>query len=307
MPRTVGKTESAKLKLRLLEKVAESKELLRRRHPESVAYFEKMGVEPGKIREHAARVAATGALASALLLVGPLTSKAVSSPLSYVAEATTGNLEDTLSKQLALILPSSVTPLTPAQETAVNKAVSGIWGIKATAVLEGNRLNQSYGLIGAEQHLPRYPGDNIYNHNEYQNEGITPGLGAWGYFAPSADRMTTDLTLKEKYYVAVQTLYLPDWETRLPYLREWYKYRKVLVVNPVNGKTIVCDVADSGPSSFTGKQFGGSPEVMAYLHLNVGMQKGPVVLFFVDDPAGEIPLGPVEYNVITGPARLSQK
>ncbi len=66
------------------------------------------------------------------------------------------------------------------------------------------------------------------------------------------------------------------------YLREWYKYRKVLVVNPDNGKTIVAVIADAGPAAFTGKHFGGSPEVMAYLGFNVGMQKGPVVLFFVD-------------------------
>ena len=96
----------------------------------------------------------------------------------------------------------------------------------------------------------------------------------------SKDELTNDLILKEKYYVAVQTLYLPDWEKRLSYLRDWYKYRKVLVVNPVNGKTVVADVADSGPADWTGKQFGGSPEAMAYLGLNVGMQKGPVIVFF---------------------------
>lgn len=110
----------------------------------------------------------------------------------------------------------------------------------------------------------------------------------------------------EKWYVAVQTLYLPDWQSRLNYLRDWYKYRKVLVVNPVNGKTVVADVADSGPAQFTGKHYGGSPEVMAYLGLNVHMQKGPVILFFVDDPNNEIPLGPVEYNVTTGTPQVAK-
>lgn len=303
MPRTLGKLDTSKLKLRLLEKVSESKDLLRRKHPESLPLFEKIGFEPEKIREHAARLAATGALASALLMVSPITAKVGSSPLAYIAQASTDELREALQKKLALILPSEVGPLTAAQETAVRNAVSGVWGIKASATLDGNKLNQSYGFIGAEQHLPRYPGDSIYDHSEYQNAGITPGLGAWGYFTNSKDQMTQDLILKEKYYVAVQTLYLPDWEKRLTYLRDWYKYRKVLVINPQNGKTIVADVADSGPANFTGKQYGGSPEVMAYLGLNVGMQKGAVILFFVDDPVNEIPLGPVEYNVITGPAR----
>jgi hypothetical protein len=102
-------------------------------------------------------------------------------------------------------------------------------------------------------------------------------------------------------------LYLPDWQTRLNYLRDWYKYRKVLVINPANGTTVVADVADSGPADFTGKQFGGSPEVMAHLGLNTGPQKGAVVLFFVNDPNNEIPLGPVEYNVRTGTPQIAGK
>jgi len=61
-------------------------------------------------------------------------------------------------------------------------------------------------------------------------------------------------------------------------------------------RSVAAVVADAGPANWTGKHYGGSPEVMAYLGLNVGMQKGAVVLFFVDDANNEIPLGPVEYN-----------
>jgi len=121
-----------------------------------------------------------------------------------------------------------------------------------------------------------------------------------GIFRPKPGPNNRGLREKEKWYVAVQTLYLPDWNTRTAYLSQWYKYRKVLVVNTQNGKTVVADVADAGPANFTGKQYGGSPEIMAYLGLNMHMQKGPVVLFFVNDPNGEIPLGPVEYNVKVG-------
>jgi hypothetical protein len=110
---------------------------------------------------------------------------------------------------------------------------------------------------------------------------------------------------QEKYYVAVQTLYLPDWNTRLAYLRDWYKYRKVVLVNPKNGKVIVAVVADSGPGASTGKHFGGSPEVMEYLHMFDGKQRSGVVLFFVDDPDDKIPLGPLEQNLERGPALLT--
>ena len=214
-------------------------------------------------------------------------------------------LSQELKEKLSALLPLTVEKLSSDQENTLSELFRAIFGIDARAQLDGNRLNHSYGYIGAEQHLPRYPGDTIYQHDAIQQAGITPGRGAWGYFVPSKNQLTDDLVQKEKYYVAVQTMYLPDWNTRMPQLRDWYKYRKVLVVNPRSGKAIVAVVADAGPAKFTGKQFGGSPEVMDYLESKDGSQKGAVVLFFVNDPDNNVPLGPLEYNVERGGAPLA--
>ncbi len=290
----------ASLQKALQRKALSSQKLLKQRHPQAVHFLESKGIQPGKIREHAAKMLTSGALASVLMLGAPIAGKALPAAIDAKFSSTTaGQLQLTFVDGLNALLPKTVGPLTKEQEDAASKLIKDIWGIHAKAELDGNKLNQSYGFIGAEQHLPRFPGDSVSQHDQYQQSGVTPGKGAWGYFAYTQSQLTDDLIQKEKYYVAVQTLYLPDWEKRLAYLIDWYKYRKVLVVNPVNGKTIVADVADSGPASWTGKHFGGSPEVMAYLGLNVGMQKGPVILFFVDDPENEIPLGPVEYNKLT--------
>jgi hypothetical protein len=145
----------------------------------------------------------------------------------------------------------------------------------------------------------RYPGDTMHTHPavEKDDEGMAPGKGAWGYFARSKEELTPDLIETEKWYAVVQTLYLPDWNTRTRYLRDWYKYRKVLIVNTDNGNAVVAAIADSGPAAWTGKHFGGSPEVMNYLG-GPRYKKGPVVLFFVDDPEHKIPLGPVDYNSV---------
>ncbi|OGG11549.1 hypothetical protein A2Z00_04900 [Candidatus Gottesmanbacteria bacterium RBG_13_45_10] len=275
-------------------------------HPKAVSWLEQAGVTPGNIRHHAARLATTGAIAGALLLANPLMTK-VSSSSNKLAHAPVAKLHDLLAANIKALLPNVVRPLRPDEENAISKLITTIWGIKAGATLDGEHLNTSYGYIGAEQHLPRFPGDTVEAHDAYQVSGITPGKGAWGYFANSSDALTQDLIQKEKYYVAVQTLYLPDWQQRLSYLRDWYKYRKVVLVNPANGKTIVAVVADAGPANWTGKQFGGSPEVMAYLKLQDGAQKGAVVLFFVDDKGNEIPLGPVEYNRAEGQAPIAEK
>jgi hypothetical protein len=267
-------------------------EKLTRRHPHVTAWFEKRGFHPKHIRHHAARLASASALAGAMFLSNPLAShlSTRTTQMTYAPH----QLQDVFGANLRSLLPSSVRPLTAEEELAIEKLVRVTWGINARATLEHEHLNTTYGYLGAEQHLPRYPGDIMEPTDALQASGITPGRGAWGYFAPTQADMTPELYEKEKYYVAVQTLYLHDWETRLPYLRDWYKHRKVIVMNPKNGKMIAAVIADAGPAKWTGKSFGGSPEVMHYLESKDGKQKGPVVIFFADDPDNKIPLGPID-------------
>lgn len=249
---------------------------------------------------HVKRLLASGAIAGSLLIapVQPIAPKAALPEPSQSALVSTFDRHHALSARLKEVLPPTVAPLDEDRETQISTILHQIFGIHASADLEGNKLNTSYGLIGAEQNLMRYPGDNVPN--------MAPGRGAWGYFAYSKSQLTPEDIEREKYYVAVQTLYLPDWNTRLAYLRDWYKYRKVAVVNPKNGKIVIAVVADSGPAWWTGKSFGGSPEVMDYLQMKDGKQKGPVILFFVDDPNNSVPLGPLEQNLEKGPSLLSK-
>lgn len=258
-----------------LRNIASERKLLES-HATAREFFKKVGLRPGKIRSDAARLLTSGALAGTLLLsVPPPVPVTPASPTRQTANIKT------------LVPEIGQWQLTPGQETAISQQLKDNFGITATAVLDGNRLPTDFGRMGAEQHLPRYPGDTAVAHDNYIDKGITPGLGGWGY--------VTDFNV-EKYYVAIPVMYLPDWRDRLPYYIKWYKYRKVVVVNPANGRVEICAVADAGPAAFTGKHFGGSPEVMADLGINYGMQNHPVVMLFLDDPNNEVPLGPLEYN-----------
>jgi len=271
-----------------------------RKHPVAHQFLSSHGFRPGKIREHTAKLIASGALAGSLLMsTGPIINTGTTtSPNNNLANVSSSNLGTVLASHLREILPPVGSwQIDPDKEKKVAKELKNIYGVSATGELEGNRLAQIYGRMGAEQHLPRFPGDSVYAHGQLVEKGITPGRGAWGYFVPSQDQMSPELTQLEKYYVAVPTLYLPDWNTNQPYLKDWYKYRKVVVVNPANGKAIVADIADSGPADWTGKHFGGSPEVMEYLGINYGMQNHPVVLMFLDEKDSKVPVGPLEYNV----------
>lgn len=198
-------------------------------------------------------------------------------------------------------IPSEIRPLDLLEEKDIIGILSRNFGFNVTADIANIRLNRNYGLIGGEQHLYRYPGDNLYAHAttsvdfaKYGDAGIAPHLGAWGYFAPSKEEFSEVDKQRERYYLAVQTFLVPGYAENVQKYRDFFKFRKMLVVNPKTGQAVVAVISDAGPSDWTGKHLGGSPEVMDALGLAEGPRKGPVLYFFIDDPKNEVPLGPVK-------------
>lgn len=242
-----------------------------------------------------------GSMSGLVLLTNPLASAVVSdhtkveTPFVPIQERRSELITD-----LSYVLPPKVRELSEAQEKILEQTLTRHFNIPIAATLQGKRLNRTYGYIGAEQHLARYPGDTMSSHfenpddaNRYYSSGMAPGLGAWRYFAPSASEMTEKDSMREKYYIAVQTFLAPGFRDNVREYVDFFKYRKMLVVNPENGKSVVAVIGDAGPAAWTGKHLGGSPEVMYYLERVDGRAKGPVLYFFIDDPEDTIPLGPI--------------
>ena len=246
---------------------------------------------------------AVGSVGGVMLLTSPIAGYLPSGQANASSDIKVVHIDPitSLRADLGKVLPSDVQPLTTDQETQVGDILFRDFGMKVSAELSGIRLNRSYGYIGQEQHLARYPGDGMSSHFEsdreaqlYSTQGMAPGLGAWGYFASSRDTMTVKDALREKWYIAVPTFMAPGFADHTGEYISFFKFRKMLVVNTENGRAVVADIGDAGPATFTGKHLGGSPEVMQYLQRVDGMQKGPVLYFFVDDPDDTIPLGPVQ-------------
>jgi len=242
-----------------------------------------------------------GTLAGIFLLTSPIIPK-----IQTAFSANDAAINKVLDKKtfavydLKNVLPQDVRPLTQQEEKSVSEILSRSYGVNAVPELDGKRLNTTYGIIGQEQHLARYPGDNMLTHfdspteqERYWDYGMASGLGAWGYFTNSQGAMSEKDIQREKYYIAVQTFLVPGFNQNPKEYTDFFKYRKMLVVNPQNGKATVVVIGDAGPAQWTGKQLGGSPEVMTYLERYDGRQRGPVLYFFIDDPNDKIPLGPI--------------
>lgn len=246
---------------------------------------------------------ALGSLGGLLLLTAPTSQPLPAPQLAQSRDDILKGFDQNilLAQQLADNIPEKIRPLDPGEEAAIIETLSKNFGFQATAQLDDIRLNRNYGLIGGEQHLYRYPGDNLYAHADstldwakYGSAGIAPGLGAWGYFAPSKQEFNDLIKLREKYYLAIQTFLVPGYAENVTKYRDFFKFRKMLVVNPKTGQAVIAVIGDAGPAEWTGKHLGGSPEVMDVLGLAEGPRKGPVLYFFIDDPKDEIPLGPTK-------------
>jgi hypothetical protein len=297
------KTDDIYLPLKKLEKRSAK---IRRRlqdHPSAKKFFTKSSLIAHDLRQKSTQLLAGAGLTGTLLL----------SPVNLPTDATASAVKQTeknspsvnqqLSRSLQSLVPHTPTSLTPNQAKTIETEIKTLTGLNAKAVLENQQLNHQVGYIGYEQHLQRYPGDTIADHDDEQVAGIAPGLGAWGYFAPDKTHFTTTDYLQEKYYSVAQTLYLPNWNSNFAFLRDWYKHRKILIINPTNGQAVVTVLGDSGPAEWTGKQFGGSPETMKALDLHLGPRKGLVLFLFLDDPNNLVPLGPLTapYNLNNNP------
>lgn len=265
--------------------------------------WQKHGDSLNWLRQSSKQLVA-GSLASIILFTNPITAATQNLAQQFGQNnhevSQQSRTINQLVSDLKVSLPSEVEPLNPEQEQAIGKTLSEYFHMPVAAELDGKRLHRSYGVIGAEQHLTRYPGDTIESHFDtaeearYISSGMAPGRGAYGYFADSRESMTEQDKQREKYYIAVQTFLAPGWNEDVTGYYNFFKLRKMMVVNPENGKAIVVVIGDAGPAPFTGKHLGGSPEVMAHLERKDGGAKGPVLYFFINDPEDKVPLGPIE-------------
>ncbi len=156
-----------KLKLKQLE----AKRRFSEKYPHAEKFFQERGLEVGKLRQHSAKIIGAGALTGSLLLSQAGDVKNLPAPSEIVEkmkEQTKAQASELPQKllidSLSNILPEKRRALTRDEEKKIEQLFDNIVGVKTRATLEGEHLNTTFGLIGAEQHLRRYPGDSLSFH-----------------------------------------------------------------------------------------------------------------------------------------------
>lgn len=293
-----NKINTSKIIRQLSQKSQAARQNFKDSHGQAYHWLKTNNLDLKDLRSHSKKLLTSGAVAGTLLLSPPSSfdnlhhNSTVKQRLDKLNFQPSPYIQAKLASSLNFTDKQPFGHLVSSNQQQLETFLQQNYGIKASNQLEGNQLNHSLGIIGLEQHLKRFPGDSLNLHDEELQAGIAPGLGAWGYFTYSKDNFTSLDYLREKYYFAVQTMYLPNWTANHHQLTRWYQYRKMLAINPANGSMVVGVVADTGPADWTGKQFGGSPEIIQSLGLKQA-KKGKIILLFIDDPDNQVPLGPL--------------
>ena len=283
----------------LLDQYERVKHQFQKKYQKSYKWLETNFSTPQELSEFVKQVLATVTLAGQLAITQPVEAQVKRNIDALQQEQQKKLINDITAQEFEEIVQKMVSfvnmeagHLAQEDELYLEQQLTDILGFEVNFELEEKRLNHSIGIMGGEQHLKRHPTDTLSSHDAYLEAGIAPNRGAYGWFIEDGE-LTEKAVLMEKYYFAVQTLYLPDWNTNHQQLKPWYKFRKMIMINPAERLAVVGVVGDAGPAMWVKKQFGGSPEVIREGKVWSPATKGKVMLLFVNDPNDEVPLGPI--------------
>ncbi len=194
-------------------------------------------------------------------------------------------------EKLTEIMHTNATQVSPEELLYIEQQLSDLLGFSVTTELDGYRLQSNSGTIGAGQHLKRHPNDHLDQHSAVKEAGLSPYRSAYGWL--SSQSPVDELTeLREQFWVGVPVSASTNTFQDIQGTIQWFKYRKVLVINPSSQSFVVACIADrlvDTPS----RQFLGSPELIRSLNCWNPGSFGKVLIFFVEDESNQIPLGPV--------------
>ncbi len=182
-------------------------------------------------------------------------------------------------------------------ELYLEQQLSDILGFDVVAEYENHRPLFSTGIMKAVPHLKRSPTDTLLNHTNYHEAGINQSRSIFGWFGSGSD-LDPAIIAAEKYFITIPLYFDPAWQTDATELKNWYKFRKAIIINPANRVAVVCVIGDIGPNTITRKQFGGSPELIHEGKIWSPQAAGRVLLLFVDDKENSVPLGPIQFDTI---------
>lgn len=174
----------------------------------------------------------------------------------------------------------------------LEQQLSDIFGFEVTSKLDDHKLPFTLGTMAAAPHQRRYPKDKLGEHNRYPEAGMTQTRSSFGWML-EAGQLSATATKQEQYGLSLPLAYLPEWQQDYSQLKDWYRYRKMLVINPFELKAIIASVINIDLVSTLKYQFAGTPELIRAGFIWSPKASGRVLVFFINDEPDNIKVGPI--------------
>lgn len=216
---------------------------------------------------------------------------ATSKNIYLTTQITQEEQEDIRAKLMNLVMQPPG-QLDSESELYLEQQLGELLGFQVSSNLDGFSLLYNTGKIKSLPHVKTNPNDTISSH-EYPYAGLKSSRASYGWFLENGSVNEASQRI-EKYYCSLPLYYYPEWSEKSQQMKKWYKYRKMLIVNPFEGMAVVTAVATIGPAIPTRYQFGASPEAVIEGKLWSSQALGRVLVLFIDDPQNSVPLGPIK-------------
>ncbi len=167
----------------------------------------------------------------------------------------------------------------------LEQQVSDLLGFEITSSLDEQRLTHTFGKIQALEEFslqPHAQSDTIPAVRGAQVKKSRPTLG-WS-------KQPCEENAKQ-YLLANHLPLLEDWHHKYAHYKKWYKYRKLLLINPFNRIVVIGELASYTLPNPMQYHFGGSPDLIRASQAWSPEAQGNVCVFFIPDAAA-VKLGP---------------
>jgi hypothetical protein len=182
------------------------------------------------------------------------------------------------------------------EELYLTRQLSDLLGFEVSVDVDNHRLPVTLGTAAALPHLRRYPLDTLAAHESCLEAQLGKVRSAFGWFAPG-NELSSEAQRREQLMVSLPINFLPNWPTHYSELKQWYAWRKLCILNPIEQRAAIVCVGDIGPRNWLQHQFGVSPELNRWLRLWSPRSKGRAFVFFVSDVQQELELGLLDLRV----------
>ncbi|NCN82842.1 MAG: hypothetical protein GW947_02635 [Candidatus Pacebacteria bacterium] len=164
----------------------------------------------------------------------------------------------------------------------LEQQVSDLLGFEISSSLDGQRLTHSFGKMQALDEFTLQP-TQFETVASVRGAAIKRGRPSLGW-----DKQFLDKNEKQ-YLLANHLVLLEDWHQKYAHYKNWYKWRKLLLINPFNRIAVVVELASytlPNPMQF---QFGGSPDLIRASQAWSPEAQGLVCVFFIPDAVNSKP------------------